>query len=235
MEKDYKSPKLSSQKKPSGFRPYLASIKTQQPFLTDLHVHSNFSDGQLSIPEVVDTYGKRGFGAIAITDHLCEEGSLLGKAAHCLDYTLTQDNFSLYKKILETETKRAWDQYKMVVIPGFEITKNRLSNHRSAHILALGVDQYLSADGEISDLARSIREAGGTVVAAHPVSTRRLEKQTYHLWDRRDELAHAFDAWEVASGPHWFAEVAQSRLPLLATSGLSSALANSCLENSVLL
>ncbi|NJM10303.1 MAG: PHP domain-containing protein, partial [Bdellovibrionaceae bacterium] len=38
-------------------------------FLADLHVHSNFSDGHLSISELVDFYGQRGFGAIAVTDH----------------------------------------------------------------------------------------------------------------------------------------------------------------------
>lgn len=57
-------------------------------------------------------------------------------------------------------------------------------------------------------------------MAAHPVSTRRLEPQTYHLWDRRDELAFEFDAWEVASGAHLFQEVAASRLPMLANTDL---------------
>ncbi len=72
------------------------------------------------------------------------------------------------------------------------------------------------------DLARRIRSQGGLAVAAHPVSTRKVEKQTYHLWDRRDELAQEFDAWEVASGPHLFDEVLHSSLPKLATSDLHS-------------
>ena len=39
-------------------------------FLGDLHMHSTFSDGKLTIPELVDLFGSRGFGVIAITDHL---------------------------------------------------------------------------------------------------------------------------------------------------------------------
>ena len=110
----------------------------------------------------------------------------------------------------------------MVVIPGFELTKNNISNHRSAHMLAIGVDEFIAADGDPVDWARSIRSQGAIAVAAHPVPTRKVEKQTLHLWDRREELTPELDAWEVASGPYWFDEVAESGLPLLATSDLHS-------------
>ncbi len=49
--------------------------------LTDLHIHSTYSDGKLTIPEIIDFYGKRCFDIIAITDHLCEDNTLLGKAS----------------------------------------------------------------------------------------------------------------------------------------------------------
>jgi hypothetical protein len=189
-------------------------------FLADLHIHSTFSDGKLTIPELVDFYGSRGFGCISITDHLCESSTFLGKAATYLRKTLTPSTFPLYMAILESETHRAWDQYKMVLIPGFELTKNSVSNHRSAHILGIGVSQYLRADGDAVDLARAIRAQGALAIAAHPVSTRKMEKQTYYLWDRREELAPEFDAWEVASGPFLFDEVMATRLPKIATSDL---------------
>ncbi|MEK6579472.1 MAG: PHP domain-containing protein [Bdellovibrionota bacterium] len=190
--------------------------------LGDLHIHSSFSDGKHTIPEIVDFYGKRGFGVIAITDHLCETNTFLGKAATYLNKTLTPATFPLYLEILKSEAERAWRLYKMVVIPGYEITKNSLSNHRSAHILGLGVDQFVSAEGEIVDICKNIRNQGALAVAAHPVPTRKIEKQTYHLWDRREELKKYLDAWEVASGPHFFDEVMKSGLPLLATSDLHS-------------
>lgn len=187
-------------------------------FIADFHVHSNFSDGKLPIPQVVDIYGKRGFGAIAITDHLCETGSFLGKASAYLGCSLTPATLPLYREILHSEAERAWRQYRMVVIPGLELTKNSVLNHRSTHILALGITSGVSANGDAVDIINQIREAGGVSVAAHPVWTRYIEKQTYHLWDRRNELAFHFDAWEVASGPFIFEEVQKSGLPMIASS-----------------
>ena len=39
--------------------------------LCDFHIHTNYSDGKLSVPEVVDFYGG-GFDCICITDHLAD-------------------------------------------------------------------------------------------------------------------------------------------------------------------
>ena len=188
--------------------------------LSDFHIHSNFSDGKHSIPEIVDFYGSRGFGAIAITDHLCETHTFLGQAATYLERTLTPATFPLYMEILKTEKQRAWDQYRMVVIAGVEITKNFLSNHRSAHVLGLGITDYVSANGPIEDILKSIRNQGALTIAAHPVSTGKIEKQTLHLWSRKEELAPLFDAWEVGSGKNFFEEVATSGLPMLASTDL---------------
>jgi len=189
-------------------------------FLADFHMHSTFSDGKLTIPELVDLHGSLGFGAIAITDHLCESETLIGKAANYIGHTLTPANFPLYMEILKTEAARAWDQYRLVVIPGFELSKNSISNYRSAHILGLGISQFVQADPDALDLIRAIQTQGGIAVAAHPVSTRVVEKQTYHLWNRREELAQAFDAWEVASGRYIFDEVKNSGLPMIANSDM---------------
>jgi predicted metal-dependent phosphoesterase TrpH len=189
-------------------------------FLADFHVHTNRSDGKLSLQEVIDLYGERGFGAIAITDHLCERISVLGKASRYLGMSLREDNFASHMDEIKEEAERAWRQYRMVVLPGYEVTKNSLNNHRSAHVLALGTDKYVEPNLDIPELCRAIRGVGGLSIAAHPVSTRRLEKQTYHLWDRRHELAPEFDAWEVASGPHLFTEVLHSGLPMIANSDL---------------
>lgn len=189
-------------------------------FMADLHVHSTFSDGKMTIPELVDFYGERGFGCLAVTDHVCEEATFLGKAANYLGRSLTSESMALYFEILREEAARAWDQYRMVLIPGVELTKNSWSNHRSAHILGLGVHAPLGADGDVLGLIGGIHDQGALAVAAHPVSTRRFEPQTYHLWDRRRELASHFDAWEVASGPCFFDEVYRSGLPMLASSDL---------------
>ena len=195
-------------------------VQTELMMLGDFHLHSTFSDGKLTIPELVDRFGTRGFGAIAITDHLCEERSMIGKFAGYLNRTLTPGTYPLYLEILKSEADRAWDRYRMVVIPGFELTKNSISNHRSAHMLALGARQFIQADADVLDLARAIRAQGALAIAAHPVSTRKMEKQTFHLWDRVEELRHEFDAWEVASGPYLFNEILDSGLPKIANSDL---------------
>lgn len=174
----------------------------------------------MTIPEVVDFYGSRGFGCIAITDHICETRTVMGAAAGYFGYTLTPATFPIYMEILRSEAERAWDRYKMVLIPGFELSKNSWSNHRSAHILGLGVSEFVPADGDVVDLARAIRAQGGLAIVAHPVSTGKLEPQTYHLWNRRHELRQEFDAWEVASGPVIFDEVRDSGLPMVASSDL---------------
>ncbi len=189
-------------------------------FLADFHVHSTFSDGKMPLPQLIDLYGKNGFGAIAVTDHLCENQTVIGRASAYLGCSLTPATFPIYLEMLKSEAERAWDQYGMVVLPGFELSKNSVLNHRSAHVLGIGVSEFVWADAEVSVLARQIRSKGGIAVAAHPVWTRKIEKQTYFLWDNRDELSEAFDAWEVASGPFIFDEVAKSKLPKIASSDL---------------
>lgn len=188
--------------------------------MCDFHVHSRFSDGHHSLREVIDYYGAAGFDAIAITDHLCESKTFLGKAAQFLDKTLTKDSFDSYLTAIKYEGERAKKLYDMLVIPGVEITKNSFSHSDSAHILALGIDQYLDPNNEIPDLLAQIKQMNAVSVAAHPVSTRKMESQTYYLWERRDLFKNSFDAWEAASGPHWFEEVASRGLPLIANSDL---------------
>ncbi|MEZ4751058.1 MAG: PHP domain-containing protein [Bdellovibrionota bacterium] len=195
-------------------------MKTRKRFLGDFHVHSNLSDGRLPIHEVIDLYGKLGFGVIAITDHIAESHTFVGKAAVYLNQVLTPETFPKYMETLKEEGERAWKQYGMLVIPGFELSKNSVSNHRSAHILGIGVTEYVEADGDPIELAAAIHKQGALAVAAHPVNTRKFEKQTYHLWDRREELANTFDAWEVASGPYLFDEVLATSLPKIASSDL---------------
>lgn len=188
--------------------------------LADFHIHSNFSDGKHSIPEIVDFYGKRKFAAIAITDHLCETQSSLGKVALLMDRTLTNANFSLYQNMIASEAERALKKYNMVVIPGFEITKNSILNSRSGHVLALGLTEWIDVNRPLIDVVKDIKSKGGVTIAAHPVSTGRFEKQTLYLWDRRKEFAPYIDAWEVASGKTLFQEVLQSGLPMIANSDL---------------
>lgn len=190
-------------------------------YLGDFHIHSSFSDGVLTIPQIVDLYGQHGFGAIAITDHFCEEQSFLGKAAHWLNRSLNNSNFAEYLEQIRQESERAWDQYRMVVLSGVEITKNSLANHKSAHILGLNVQSAVSADLDALEIAKKLRSQGALTIAAHPVPlSTNFEIQTCHLWNRQQELAPYFDAWEVGCGQQYLSLVAKSALPKIASSDL---------------
>lgn len=204
-------------------RRFIMNAWEADPFLADFHVHSNLSDGLLPMRDVIDLYGSHGFGAIALTDHIAEEKTVIGQAAIHLEKVLTRETFPGYLSQIVDESTRAWEKYRMIVLPGFELSKNSISNRRSAHLLGIGVSEYLPADGDVVDLIQSVHAQGAIAVAAHPVHTRKLEKQTYHLWERRRELEPLFDAWEVASGPFVFDEVSATSYPKLASGDLHTA------------
>jgi len=189
-------------------------------FLSDFHIHSNFSDGKHTIPELVDFYGSLGFGAIAFTDHLCETQSIIGKAAVFLKRSLTPSTFQQYMEILRSEGERAMKQYNMLVIPGYECSVNTLFEDTSFHIIGLGIQNYNEVTFSVEQTANNIHADGGITVAAHPVDTGLVDKQTLHLWRRKEHYASYIDAWEVASGKHLFQEVLQSGLRMVASSDL---------------
>jgi predicted metal-dependent phosphoesterase TrpH len=188
--------------------------------LCDFHIHSNWSDGELTIPQIIDLYGQHGFDVIALTDHLCENHNFLGRVAHRFNLTIYRENFEQYMEELKIEAERAWKQYEMLVLPGVEITKNSLRFHRSAHILVLGLQEFIDPTQDIIALLEQAKSQNAVTVAAHPVPTRKFEPQTLHLWSRRNELGELFDAWEVASGSIMFDEVLKSGMPMLANSDL---------------
>jgi predicted metal-dependent phosphoesterase TrpH len=76
-----------------GYEPYL---------LCDFHTHSTWSDGRLSIRELVDLYGETGcFDVIAITDHILRKNDVLAKAARIATfgrrrYSVMEDSFAEY-------------------------------------------------------------------------------------------------------------------------------------------
>jgi predicted metal-dependent phosphoesterase TrpH len=39
------------------------------PLLCELHAHTTWSNGALSLRELVDLYGRSGFDVLAVTDH----------------------------------------------------------------------------------------------------------------------------------------------------------------------
>ena len=74
-----------------------------EPFLLcDFHVHTQWSDGKLTIAEVVDLYGSSGkFDVIAITDHILMKNDLLARAGRLATlgrraFGVREDDFDAY-------------------------------------------------------------------------------------------------------------------------------------------
>ena len=59
-----------------------------------------------------------------------------------------------YADEIRREAERAWRTYGMLVLPGAEMTRNTINRDTSVHVLALGLHEFLSADGDPIDMLR---------------------------------------------------------------------------------
>ena len=198
-----------------------------EPFmLCDFHIHTTWSDGALSVAEVVDLYGTTGkFDVIAITDHILMKKDLLARAARIAtlgrrQFGVREERFDAYLADIRSEARRAMAQYGMLVIAGAEITQNCLNGRKNSHIIALDVKNYVSADQPADDILRAIRRQDGLSIACHPHhrTTRRLEISTCYLWDHRDELSELVDVWEAANRDDLFSVTSLKHYPYVANS-----------------
>src|SRR5262249_1121408 len=109
---------------------------SQRPLLCELHAHTTWSDGVLSIREVVDLYGRHGFDVLCITDHVVSVAD-----PHLLERgrSLDDTTWDAYVETIFDEGERARALYDLLVIPGAELTDNQADPDESAHALALGL------------------------------------------------------------------------------------------------
>ena len=198
-----------------------------EPFLLcDFHVHTQWSDGRLSVREVVDLYGRTGrFDVIAITDHILMTRDLLGRAARLLslgrkEFSITKDRFEAYLDDIAVEAERAKRLYGMLVIPGAEVTQNHLRSKKNSHIIALNIREHISADQPAEKILQEIRRQGALSIACHPHhrTTTRLEISTCYLWDHRKRLVDLVDVWEAANRDDLFSVTSLKHYPYVANS-----------------
>jgi predicted metal-dependent phosphoesterase TrpH len=198
-----------------------------EPFLLcDFHIHTQWSDGTLSVAEVIDLYGSTGkFDVIAITDHVLMKKDLLARAGRIAtlgrrNFGVREEDFDAYLTDIREQAERALKQYGMLVVPGAEITQNRLRGKKNSHIIALDVTKYISADQPADDILRAIRRQNALSIACHPHhrTTRRIEISTCYLWDHRDELSDLVDVWEAANRDDLFSVTSLKHFPYVANS-----------------
>jgi len=198
-----------------------------EPFLLcDFHVHTRWSDGRLSVREVVDLYGKTGhFDVIAITDHILMERDLLARVGRLASlgyrsYSVTEDRFESYLDEIESEGVRAKRLYGMLVVPGAEITQNHIRSKKNSHIVGLNLRKWISADQGAEQILQEIRRQGALSIACHPHhrTTRRVEIGTCYLWDHRKRVGGLVDVWEAANRDDLFSVTSLKHYPYVANS-----------------
>jgi hypothetical protein len=186
--------------------------------LCDFHIHTTYSDGVLALPKVVDLFGQSGHDVIAITDHIVNRDSGLGEVAHRIGNSLDPESWKRYADEIRLEAERAWSTYGMLVIPGAEMTRNTINRNTSVHVLALGLDEFLSADGDPLDMIKGIRARGAVSVACHPHEMSEWFANTWYLWNRRKFVADLLDLWEVGCRWELYPVISRESLPHLANS-----------------
>ncbi|MGO8764097.1 MAG: MGDG synthase family glycosyltransferase [Limisphaerales bacterium] len=190
-----------------------------QMLLCDFHIHTNYSDGKLSVPEIIDFYGERGFDCICITDHLADPKRLLGKLSELSNMTLPQEQMGEYFAVIERERQRAWRRYKMLVMTGIEFNKDGYTRKTSAHLLGIDLKAPISASLEIPEIIEKIHEQGALAVASHPhIMKSEWGKNTLYLWENQEKYAPMLDAWEIANRNNIFNDIGLKRLPFIANS-----------------
>jgi len=187
--------------------------------LCDFHIHSNYSDGQLSVPELIDFYGERGFDCICITDHLADPKRLIGKVSELTNLTLAHEQIAEYFEVIERERQRAWRRYQMLVMTGIEFNKDGYTSKTSAHLLGIDLKGPVDASLDIPELIEEIHKQGALAVASHPhVMKSEWGRNTLYLWENQEKFAPLLDAWEIANRNNIFNDIGLKRLPFLANS-----------------
>lgn len=193
--------------------------KKGSPLLCDFHVHTNYSDGKLTVADVVDFYGVRGFDCICITDHWADPRRLIGKLARLTPFTLSTDQIEEYFEVISREARRAWRRYGMLVLTGLEFNKDGPTKKSSAHLLGIDLKLPISPRLDLMETITRIHAQGALAVAAHPhLMKSEWAKETLYLWDNQEKFAPVIDAWEIANRNNLFTPVSLRRLPFLANS-----------------
>jgi predicted metal-dependent phosphoesterase TrpH len=186
--------------------------KKVEPLLCELHAHTRWSDGALTLPELVDLYGTNGFDILAVTDHVLREGSpWLG-----VDIGNHRDYFAE----IAAQGERARREYDLLVLPGLELTYDDPDPLEAAHAVAVGVRDFIGLDAGLDAALVRAREAGAALIAAHPYLGLDGEGAAVRPTQRfsRDwrELTELIDRWELFNRRELFAWVAEQGLPAVA-------------------
>lgn len=192
--------------------PKLEVVKLR-PLLCELHAHTTWSDGVLTVAQLVDLYGRNGFDVLAVTDHVVREDDPFCAG---MQY-VTAANFEAYLDELADEAARARDMYDLLLVPGVELSLNAHDPRRAAHALALGLREFVDLERGFDQALVEARTGGAALIAAHPAPVERLDHRRTAYFAAEPRARELVDRFELFNRNELFAWVADSRLPGVAT------------------
>jgi 3',5'-nucleoside bisphosphate phosphatase len=186
-----------------------------EPLLCELHAHTRWSDGALTLPELVDLYGTNGFDVLAVTDHVVRG------APDAMPFGVHAGNHADYLAEIAAQAERARRDYDLLVLPGLELTYDDPDPFASAHAVAVGTRELVALDDGIEPALGRARAAGAALIAAHPyrrgdgdIPPNRPTQRFSRDWR---ELAALVDRWELFNRRELFGWVAEHGLPAVAS------------------
>jgi signal transduction histidine kinase len=189
--------------------------------LSDLHIHTTFSDGTLSPEEVVKSYGEAGFDAISITDHLFDTQS--PRSLEIYEEGKSIKDIETYFEKVDEICHWARSTYDLLVIPGLEIC-NLVEDY---HILGIDLKKAVNPNQNAESVVEEIHHQGGLAIASHPPlklsyflngDRESIHRHPLHLWKHRERYADKIDAWEIANREDLFGIVGLEGFPHVANS-----------------
>jgi predicted metal-dependent phosphoesterase TrpH len=182
--------------------------------LCELHAHTTWSDGALTLTELVDVHGRHGFDVLCVTDHALPDGARPRGGP----LRLQRPTHAHYLKAVEREARRAREQYGLLLIPGLELTYDNPDPDEAAHALAIGLrsfDPLRTAD--VEEALHESRRLGAAVLAAHPHGREPDPVRTTRwFWRNHDRLDGLVDRYELFNRDRTFGWIATAGLPAIA-------------------
>jgi predicted metal-dependent phosphoesterase TrpH len=195
------------------------TVKTKRsPLLCELHAHTTWSDGELSLRELVDLYGWSGFDVLCVTDHVVRSDDPW-RAERDDGRSVTQAIYGEYLEAIAAEATRARSAYDLLVVPGLELTYDDADPACAAHAVAVGLRTYVGLDDTLDAALACARDAGAALIAAHPYAPAAAAEapRTTARWALDTALGSAVDRFELFNRTDCFHWVAAARLPAVAT------------------
>jgi predicted metal-dependent phosphoesterase TrpH len=193
-------------------------IVKARPLLCEPHAHSSWSDGALTLPELVDLYGSSGFDVLVVSDHVLRSDDPWPSANPGGSW-ISEESFAAYLEAVQAEAERARSTYDLLVIPGLELTYNDPEPDLAGHAVAVGLRTFVSMDRGLGEAMSEARDSGAAIVAAHPHTPEHAhsDRATRRFFREWRLLGGLIDRFELFNQREVFSWVANAGLPSLAS------------------